>query len=647
MLKPAAYSLLHAGSRLDRWYRDNLAACKGLFDAVPINYFSDVTWADPYGGGFAFYKSIRSILDELGLPDVEISSGESSINWADSSYDFEKYGLSVPVQARRLNETLGATFDDGMNKWVFHGIPQPPGFGWVWRWGFRKYEDFWGLWPEANKVPGTRIVWRYDNPGGRKVDYRPAWTRPADPYLPSWEIWKFWAQAMPPRSGARRLLLQVSGCEGKVWRLGSYLANRDEVILLLHHEQKTSMTITADLAKTGWADGTRLAVSGRSDLIGYDTGKRTPVWSQQHIKAQVRNGKVELQMPPNSGWTALQIEPEEAGLAAGLINANLPEQAPAGEPVKARLLLRNTGRASWPKGSRISLELWPKESGVSGGDLKVGPLRATVPAGGIGCFEALLPAADRPQQKGWSLRAVQREGGGSGTYFGPVCEVSCRIIDERRPQKLMAHREAGHIRLKWFAPANSANVQGYEICRCEGIGNQRRLLCSVTDTEYVDSDVRLDQIYEYEAVAVGKNGGRSPASNPDAARALSSPRLWDAEITAHTVPAQLRRGEPRTVSVTVRNTGSKDWDLRPDSGIRVCLQTAQLWDETSESPLPQISLGEPRIISPGQSVTITFPYVGRAEGRFQNHWVMRLEAKGGSGAWFGTPLRVETTVASN
>jgi hypothetical protein len=120
--------------------------------------------------------------------------------------------------------------------------------------------------------------------------------------------------------------------------------------------------------------------------------------------------------------------------------------------------------------------------------------------------------------------------------------------------------------------------------------------------------------------------------------------LWDAEIIAHTIPVQVRRGETGTVSVTVRNSGSKPWDLRPDSGQRVYLQTAQLWDEKNEGHLAQISLGEPRVIETGQSVTVSFPYVGREEGRYENHWVMRLEAKGGSGAWFGTPLRVQTTV---
>jgi hypothetical protein len=630
-------------AELDRWYRDNLTACKGLFDSASINYFSDVTWADPYGGGFVFYKSIHGILDELGLREVELGSGESSINWADSSYDFQKYGLSIPVQARRLNETLGATFNDGMNKWVFHGIPQAPGFGWVWRWGFRKYEDFWGIWPGANKIPGTRIVWRYDNPDGRKVDYRPAFARPADPYLPSWEMWKFWAQAMPPRSGARRLPMQVSGCEGTMWRLGSFLANRDEAIALVYNERSAPLRVLLDVRGAGWPDGTAVTVSGRSESISFQTGEHRVLWQTNDLQSEIKKGQASLELPALSGWTTLRFRPAHVDFAAEWVGATLPKQGRVSERLRGELVVRNTGRATWPKGAQVAPILWPEHT--SSERLELSPLPRPVRPGEIASFDVSLPAVEQAQLKTWVLRMSRAKRGVSGAApFGAAYEVSCPILDDERPSKFLAHREVGHIRLSWFTPKNPAPVKSYEIYRSENAEERKRLIQTVSQTEYIDASVNPEHAYEYEVVAVRGDGRRTRASAPDSARALAAPRLWDAEIMAHTIPAQVRRGEPGTVSVTVRNTGSKSWDLRPDSGQRVYLQTTQLWNEKNEGRLAQISLGEPRVIEAVQTVTVSFPYVGREEGRFENHWVMHLESKGGSGAWFGTPLRVQTTV---
>jgi hypothetical protein len=632
---------------LDRWYHDNLSGCKGLFDSVPINYFSDVTWADPYGGGFAFYKSIRRMLDDLGLPQVELGSGESSINWADSSYDFQKYGLSIPVQARRLNETLGATFNDGMNKWIFHGIPQAPGFGWVWRWGFRKYEDFWGLWPEANKTPGTRIVCRYDNPDGRKVDYGPAFARPADPYLPSWEIWKFWAQAMPRHSGARRLHLRASGGDGILWRLGAFLPKSNEAVALVYNEHSAPLRLALDVTPAGWADGTALVVAGRNESISFETGEHRVLWRDDGLRAEVVQGAVALTSPPLSGWTSLRFKPAHPEFTAELGGTVFPRQAQAGGRVRGQVLLRNTGSGTWPKGARVTLNLWPQGESRSTAKVEVHPLAAPVKPSELACFEVVLPEVEQPQLKTWTLRpGYVARGSSSLRPFGPALEVSCEIVDGERPRKFIACRELGHIRLSWFRPEHVELFKAYEIYRSQGLGQPKRLVQKVSVTDYVDSNVSPDQVYEYYVVAVAPDGRRSRASNLDSARALAAPRLWDAEVTAHNIPARVHRGEPATVSVTLRNSGSKPWDLRPESGLRVYLQTAQLWDERNEGRLPQVGLGEPRVIEPGQTVTVSFPYVGRAVGEFENHWITRLEAKGGSGAWFGTPLRVQTTVTS-
>lgn len=625
-------------AELDRWYRSNLQACKGLFDAVPINYFADIPGADPYGGGFAFYKSIRSILDELGLTQVELGSGESSVNWAESSYDLKKLGLSIPAQARRLNETLAATFDDGMNKWIWHGIPQPPGLGWVWRWAFRKYEDVWGVWPEANKIPGTRIVWRYDNPDGRKVDYRPAWSRPADPHLPSWEIWKFWAQAMPPGAEAVRMPVKILS-PGKQWQLGSYLASRDSAIVLIYSEEHTPVHLRVNTERTGWPEGAALQVAGNCKRISFDTGDAIAVWDQPNIAGRVKNGGVDLSLPASPGWTALRLSRDHPDFDARLVKAILPDSAAANEPVRAQLVVANQGKETWAKGHAIQLRLVP-----TGDLIQSRPLQASVRPGEAACFELSLPAVADPQQKTWTVRLAQARRGHAPVAFGPAMDLCCRIVDNRRPAKFFANRELHHIRLTWLPPA-SGKVQHYEIFRGKGLNCAKQLLKTTTSLEYVDAEVQPDSIYEYEVVAVYQDGTRSVASAPDAARALSQPRLWDAEITTQTVPTVLTVGEPQSTTVTIQNTGSKEWDLRPDSGMRVYLQTAQLWEQRDEGRLPQISLGEPRVIAPGETVTVTFPYAGRSPGCFENHWSMRLEAKAGRGAWFGTPLRVQTRVS--
>jgi hypothetical protein len=625
-------------AELDRWYRSNLQACKGLFDAVPINYFADVPWADPYGGGSAFYKSIRNILDELGLPQVELGSGESSVNWAESSYDLTKYGLSIPAQARRLNETLGATFDDGMNKWIWHGIPQPPGFGWVWRWAFRKYEDVWGIWPEANKIPGTRIVWRYDNPDGRKVDYRPAWSRPVDPHLPSWEIWKFWAQAMPPAAGALRMPVEMLS-PGTRWRLGSYLSSRDSAVVLLYGEDQTPVRLRVNTERTGWPEGASLRIAGNCKQISLDTGDAAAVWKRPSISGRAKNGGVELTLPPSPGWTTLCLCRDHPDFDARFVKAVLPDSAVANEPVQAQLVVENKGQATWAKGNAIRLR-----SVQTGEPIKIRPLPISVRPGETACFELSLPAVPDPQQKTWTVRLAEGRRGRPPVAFGPVMDLSCRIVDDRLPAKFTANRELHHIRLIWFPPP-CGEVRHYEVYRGVGLNGSKQLLRTTTAPEYVDSELRPDTVYEYEVVAVNRDGTRSPASTPDAARALGQPRLWDAEIVSQIVPTSLMIGEPKTATVTLQNTGTKVWDLRADSGMRVYLQTAQLWEERNEGLLPQISLGAPRVIAPGETVTLTFPYVGRTPGCFQNHWVMRLEAKGGPGAWFGTPLRVQTRVS--
>lgn len=227
------------------------------------------------------------------------------------------------------------------------------------------------------------------------------------------------------------------------------------------------------------------------------------------------------------------------------------------------------------------------------------------------------------------------------------------MTDSGAPRKFVAHREIGHVRLQWFPPERDGEIKSYELYRADGFDKPASRIAEVTGTSYIDGEVQPDHAYYYHVVAVDARGRRSRPSNEDNAKALSKPRLYDAEIVAHTVPASVRQGEPVTVTVEIKNTGSRSWDIAHPERLRFWLQTSQLWGSREETKLPQIAFGEGKVIAPGQSVTVSFPYVGPRTGRFENHWVMRLAAtdadpKTGKPvtreAWFGTPLLVETVV---
>src|SRR5690606_29155253 len=132
------------------------------------------------------------------LPEVELGSGESSVQWAVDSNTLNPVPATIPAnpaeaplsefkQAWRMNESLGTFFTDGGNKFMWWSMDFAPGQGWPWRWGFRKYEDLWGIWPDSYKIPNTQIVYRWEEQGKPPVDLRPAWSEPSNPWHPVWE----------------------------------------------------------------------------------------------------------------------------------------------------------------------------------------------------------------------------------------------------------------------------------------------------------------------------------------------------------------------------------------------------------------------------------------------------------------------------
>ncbi len=642
---------------LDEWVKSNAAACKGLFDDVSMNYFGDV--ADPYGGLLNYYQSIRSILDELGEKDVEIGSGESSFQWAETSYDLPKNPpksmdgfdpAKTPLcelkQAWRCNESLGTFFDSGGTKFVQWGTEYAPGGGWAWRWGFRKYQDWWGAWPETHKIPGTNIVYRYDNPDGRKVDLRPGWTsRQTDPYHPMWEVYRFWSQLTPPGAEAVRMGITATSAGPRVLKAATYLRTQDRCVALLHTDTKTTVKLRIDLGITGWVNGAPLSISLRNESIDYATGDRKTNL-EDTLSAKVNGGTLEVELPALQGFTTLevtrrnpdrsQIPRHQSNFDAEYLGQEIIGPALVGQPIECAITLRNTGRSDWPA-EGVSLALLD-DAGLRAVATRrltrrVGPGEAT-------SVIVQLPASDEP---GYVSHFVRLRWG--KTWFGPAFPVSAQVTDPDCPRKLVAFRELGHIRLRWFAPEHRDRVDHYEVYRSPGFGQPFSLLAREKGTALVDSRLEPDKAYYYHVVAVRQDGTKSRPSNEDNAKASSRPRMWDAEIIEHDVPGDVRLGDPHTVRIAIRNTGSKPWNLGPSkNGSRVALSTTAQWGVDDEDLLPRVYLATEGTLQPGESLKVDVPYVGPREGRFENHWVMTLEVPGKPKAYFGTPLLVETVV---
>jgi len=637
---------------LDEWVRYHAKACLGFYDDIPMNFFADIKGADPYHGLTNYYSSIRKALDEVGQRDVEIGSGESSFQWAadssevkgapprwDPNYDVEKQpALSEEGQAWRCNESLGTFFRLGGTKFMFWGAEFAPGCGWSWRWGLRKYQDWWGIWPEGNKIAGTNIVARYESPEGKKFDLQPGWTSPAaDPYHPIWQVYKYWAQASPPGGEAVRVPLTLSDTMNDIRALATYLRTQDRCVVLLQNEAQGAGEFHLDVTKTGWGAGTKLSIQAKNESINFLNGERQVNW-QKNLNAEITKEGVDINLGSVSGFTTVTVGRDQpmwdavsdrnAGIMAGEV----------GKPIEGVVVLRNTGTAVW-KAKKIVLA--SEDSTLANWSCK---LRDDVKPGERISLAVQFPAAE---EKGYVTHFVRlREDGKQ--WFGPAIALSAMVKDLDSPRKLVAFREVGHVRLKWFAPERKKDGLMYEVYRADGFEKPFTFLAKVKGTEYIDEPPMRDQAYYYQVAAIDGEGEKSRFSNEDNAKALSSPRFWDAEIAEHTVPAQLRLGESRDVTITLRNTGSKTWEIgKADSAVQFYLVSTQLWGVQDEGRLSKIQLAGGANVEPGQTITRTVRYAGVRAGRFENHWILRMDVAGKGAAYFGTPLLVETTVYEN
>ena len=635
---------------LDEWVNYHAKAGKGCYDDIPMNLFADIKGADPYHGLHDYYLTIRKAIDDAGQHDAEVSSAESSFQWAENSYKVtgpparwdpnqdrsQKGSLSEEGQAWRCNESLGTFFDLGGNKFVFWGTEYAPGCGWAWRWGLRKYQDWWGVWPDKYKVPGTNIVFGYDNPDGRKVDLRPGWTSPqTNPYHPIWQVYEFWSRATPPAAEAVRLPSELRDSGPQVWHLATYLRAQDRCVALVQSDVETPISLHIDLRKTGWPDGAKLTAQISNESIDYIKGTRQVNW-RKSLPAEVSQSAVNIDVAEAAGFTTVMLVADHPALAAECLQQHLLGSAEVGKPIEAVVTLRNTGITAWSAKETLLASPAPELANWSA------HLPNDVAAGETVAMIVQMPA---PQTQGYVSHSLRLRRGDS-QWFGPLVGLSAMVKDENAPCKLVAFREFGQVRLKWFAPQREENVASYEVYRADGFMKPFELLKTTKETDFVDEPPVKDSAYFYHVVAIDGKGNRSRPSNDDNAKALSKPRIWDAEVTQHSIPPRMQLGEERNVAVTLRNTGSKAWELaRPKSEIRFLFSTMQLWGDQEEAHLPKIDLPDSGTVAPGQTVTLTIPFAAIRPGRSENHWILCMDVVGKQRVYFGTPLLVETAVA--
>jgi hypothetical protein len=654
---------------LDEWCRANIAACRGMFDEIPMNYFADIRGADPYNGLENYYQAIRSMLDAAGEDQVEIGSGESSIQYAEDSWhftlpppvswlDFDPITapLSEMKQAWRMNESMRDFYRLGGNKLMWWSSESAPGVGWPWRWGFHKYEDWWGIWPETHKIPGTRIVYRYENDDPEKlkrnnliqpltefnpVDLHPGWVRPADPYHPIWEVYKYWAQATPPGGEAVRLPAVYAGQEDRAACIATYLQTEDRLVALVHRKTEAAGKLTIDLSRTGWAEAATLEICSLLEDIHFATSQHITL-AERIFQAKAQAGKLVLDLPEQAGFSTYKISLHQPDLAAEFVQVISPELVETGQEAQGMVILRNTGTCTWPD-KEIGLAVYQVEEARRKPQTAENWCTQNTAPGELCALAVNLPASEAPGCFTGTFRLVDHQ----GRWFGPVIFISYSVVELDAPRKLVAFREVGHLRLKWFAPVHASGVSAYKLYRADGFQQPMNLIkqFSADLTSFVDDDLEMDRAYFYALSAVSTDGIESRLSNEDNARALSTARIWDAEIVQHTIPERIAQGEMRIVSVTLRNTGTKVWDFgKPKEEKWFYVNNTQLWGSQDEEDLPKITIvHQESVLSPGEMVEVSFPYAGPQPGRYENHWVLCVSL-GGKCVYFGTPLLVETVV---
>ncbi|MCL2815714.1 MAG: hypothetical protein FWD23_14045 [Oscillospiraceae bacterium] len=614
--------------QMDAWYWGNLEPCAGYYDNVPMNYFAHL--ADPYKGGVNYYRSLKSMLDRLGLDDVEIGMGETSVQWAESTQLAAIDNLNMRIQTETMNELYGTLFTEGMNKNIMWFTQYAPGGGhWPWCWGMRNYEDWWNIWPAGKKIEGTRIVYRFDAPDGNVYDMRPEWPEPENPYFPSWEIHKFWQQASPRAHESVRAEIVY---EGKgIWKLCSWHKTADAFTAVAYVPSKTSAPAIIGVDQAGWNEGEKIKAAVEIKQFDTDNGK----WSG-HIKKTfdltVENGRATINIGDAAGFVSIRLVRFEPDMQAEFISVATPEKCEAGSDVKCAVTLRNTGKSIWKAGS---VSLTAESAGSVGLSCDAGP-------GGLCVFEIAFTADNLP-----GVQSVRLRMAGATGEFGPEAYAHTKVEDTLCPAKLVAHSGINGIYIQWFSPAGDKTPQSYELFRARGYDGEYEPVYTSDKTCWRDTGVGEDTAYYYRVRAHYADGRTSNFSNADNAKKRGKPRFYDAEIVDFSAPPHLRLGQKGEVRVVYRNTGIKSWKS-------VVLSTTRYFGADDDNKLPAYPIAhDNREVAPGGTVEFSFPVFAPRAGKFENHWVLRMASetkpdKNGDKttltSYIGTPLLCETNV---
>ena len=327
----------------------------------------------------------------------------------------------------------------------------PGGGHWRWRWGLRNYEDWWGVWPESFKVPGTRIVSRYEGEDGVVVDLRPEWPRPADPYYPAWEVYSFWSQIAPAGAEAVRLPMTVDGgAENEIWNIASFHRAKNRSIALIYTESDAPLRITLDLTKTGWSNTTPLIIEARQEIIDFNTGEHERRWETRD-EAVVRAGVITIDLPTGKGFTTIEANPAPHAAQAVIDGTVFPDSVGVGRTAAGYIVFRNTGAGTWMP-DKTRLAGWDD----AGGALQLYPMSVPRP---VRPGETVVLHIEIPAQtdEGYYAVPVRLRDERAG-WFGPVIHVSFRVVEYDVPRNLIAHREFGHVRLQWLPKLDDADT---------------------------------------------------------------------------------------------------------------------------------------------------------------------------------------------
>ena len=619
---------------MDDWYWSNIEPCAGYYDNIPMNFFAHL--ADPYEGGLNYYRSIQNMLDKVGQSDVEIGMGETSVQWAESTVLAATDDLNMGIQTRSVNELYGSLFNEGMNKNIMWFTQYAPGGGhWPWCWGLRNYEDWWGIFPEDKKIPGTRIVYRYDDPDGKIYDMRPEWPEPENPYFPAWEIHKFWQQCAP--NGQESVRIQMDCSSSAAWKLCSWQKTADTLVGLIYIPESETISVSMYADKAGWENNDAVMCIATSKRFDMDKGKWFDV-KEQEMSLTITEGKISLSLPETDGFISLKVKRDNPVKQSEFLNIILPSTAETDTKITGYAVVKNTGSKAWTSSDvslRVDETTYALKQNVSPGDV------VTIP------FD--VNAEDMPGLQSVVLRMLFK-----GCPFGPEAYGHIDLVNTTAPRKLVAFT-GGQPMVQWFSPTGSETPKSYLLYRAEGFDSSFDFIRETEALCYIDKDVNPDTAYYYKVKAKYADGSESGFSNTDNAKKRTSQRYYDAEIVGFEAPNLLAMGKTGEIKIKFRNTGTKDWQLNKNI-VKFSLLCTRYFDETDYKKLPSYTaVSEGDIIKPGEEVSFCFPISAPYPGVYENHWVLCFEVKIDPEKWrgaetrqvfVGTPLLHEVTVTS-